>query len=287
MQKRWVGLIAAGPISPTLFKLPNLHDHLELVAAASLRVASRQANRLKAGRAAQIAEFRSLDLVIISGPDDAVPELVELAAHACTEWSGCTFVLFDSRFDRSALEPLAAKGAHTATLDTLDAFPDPTFLCDCSPESVRLIQRFTSGVNAHTFFPNSGAKQLCFAAMALNHDLFAPVFDASVNALRAAGLSNADSALLAERKVNHAVRSWLKAGRKGWAGPLRDRDIATLKKQRDALAVHNPDTARLFVQNAVIAPALFGEELGPLEEFTADSSPSESDNSSHAARAGR
>jgi hypothetical protein len=278
--RRWVGLLAAGPFSPTLFKLADLHDHLDLVAAATLRVASRLANRLKAGRAAEIEEFAHLELILISGPDSSVAGLVQLAAQSQSGWSGVTFVLLDSRHDRSVLEPLAARGAATATLDTLDSFSDPTLLCDCGPESHRLLQRFTAG-----------AKQLCFAALALNHTLFAPVFDASVNALRAAGLSTADSALLADRMVQHTVRSWLKAGRNGWAGPLRDRDLVTLASQRDALARHSAEAARLFAHNARIAPVLFGEEPGPLADLadppSGDEAEAKADNSSHAARAGR
>lgn len=51
IHKPWLGLLAAGPMSPALFRMANLHAHLGPVAAGSVRVASRLANRLKAGTA--------------------------------------------------------------------------------------------------------------------------------------------------------------------------------------------------------------------------------------------
>ena len=63
----WVGLFAAGPVSPALARLPGLHAQLGPVTAASLRVASRIANGLKAGHHATPQNMGAASLFLVSG----------------------------------------------------------------------------------------------------------------------------------------------------------------------------------------------------------------------------
>jgi hypothetical protein len=101
-------------MSPVLFRLPNLHAHLGPVASGSLRVASRLANRLKAGTAVQADQFGAAELVLITGPEGDFDELLQLAVSSGIDWRNRTAILLDFRRDNADLAPLRALGAFGA-----------------------------------------------------------------------------------------------------------------------------------------------------------------------------
>jgi len=271
--KPWIGLLAAGPMSPALFRIARLNVHLGPVASGSLRVASRLANRLKAGTAVQPEVLGQAELIFITGPEDAFPELMQLAMNSGINWQDRTAILLDFRRDSSDLACLRGLGASTGTLDSLDAFPDSRFVSDADVPSRRRLQRFATATSSSIFFLNPGGKQVFVAGTAFTGTLFTPLVAASVDCLKIAGLTPAESILIAERNSLLTLRSWLKAGRKGWTGTLPDGDLESVRRQLQALSNENEVLSEYFANTARLALMLFGEDAGWLRALDREPSP--------------
>ena len=220
IHKPWLGLLAAGPMSPALFRMANLHAHLGPVAAGSVRVASRLANRLKAGTAGVAGRLGEAAVVLITGPEEDFPDLLQLATHSGIDWRGRTAVALDFRRDRSELEPLRRAGAATATLDSLEAFPDCRLVADADDEGRRALQKLGTATRAQIYFLEPGRKRLFAAGLEMGGHLLTAQFAAAVECMRRAGVSNADAQAIADQAVRQSVRAWTKSGRKGWPGTL-------------------------------------------------------------------
>lgn len=272
-RKPWIGLLAAGPMSPALFRVDELHCHLGPVASSSLRVASRLANRLKAGKAVTPDGLAQAELILITGPESAFPALLDLACNAGINWTNRTAVLLDSRRDPSDLAPLEALGAATATLDTLDAFSDLRFVADASDRARRPLARFAAATASHIFFLQPGRKQIFSAGSAFTQTLFAPLVAASARCLKSAGLSSTDALLIAEKNTQQTLRSFLKAGRKGWSGILPEGDLEAVRRQLAALDAESEILAGYFSNTARLALLLFGEDPAWLNSLDAPGSP--------------
>lgn len=270
--KPWLGLLAAGPMSSSLFRLPNLNAHLGPVASASLRVASRLANRLKAGAAVPPEGLAEAELILITGPESGFPELLDLALHAGIDWHGRSVVLLDFRRDATDLGPLRALGASTGTLDYLDAFTESRFVADADDAARRRIQRFAAATASSVFYLESGRKQVFSAGSAFTGTLFTPLVAATVDCLKKAGLTSAESLLIAERNTLQTLRSWLKSGRKGWTGTIADHDMDAIRRQLQALSSESEVLSAYFANTAKLALLMFGEDATWLSSLAEDSS---------------
>ncbi|HEU0121046.1 MAG TPA: ATP-binding protein [Bryobacteraceae bacterium] len=269
--KPWLGLIAAGPLSPSLFRIASLSLYLGPVVSSSLRVASRLANRLKAGDGAALDQLAQAELIFITGPESGFQELLSLAISAEINWSGRSVILLDFRHDSSDLAPLRERGASTGTLDTLDAFPDLRFVADADDDARRRLQRFAAASGTSIFYITPGRKQFFSAGSAFTGTLFSPLVAATVECLKKSGLTQSESLLIAERNTQQTLRSWIKSGRKGWAGTLPDRDVLAVHRQFQALQAENDLLSNYFATTARLALLLFGEDPAWLNALDAQS----------------
>jgi len=269
----FAGLLAAGPMSPMLFRLPNLHAVLGPVASGTLRVASRLANRLKAGTAVPVEQLGTAELVFITGPEGDFDELLRLAASPGIDWRNRTAILLDFRKDDSELAPLRSLGASTGTLDSLDAFAEPHFVAAAGTAARRRLQRFGAATGASIFYLEPGRKQLFAGGTAFTSTLFTPMVAATVECLKSAGLSQAEAIQIAERNAAQTLRSWLKCGRKGWTGALPEGDSGTVQLQRDALRGVSEVLSDSFINSAKLGLQLFREDAGWLDALGGAISP--------------
>jgi len=256
----WVGLIAAGPVSPALARLPGLHAQLGPVTAASLRVASRIANGLKAGHHATPQKMDAASLILVSGPESALPALLELAHSTGLDWSKRAIVLFDSHLDSHDLAAFAQLGAEVASLDPLEGFTDLRFCGEGNPLALRKLKRFLTGCQSYLYVLEPGKKQVFLAGLAFTGTLATPLLAAAVDCFRKAGLDSKDAAVIAERTLLHTIRAWQKAGRQGWTGVLPQRDLEAVRRQLAALGEENSILGEYFSQTAYMALELFGHD---------------------------
>ncbi len=267
----WVGLFAAGPVSPALARLPGLHAQLGPVTAASLRVASRIANGLKAGRHAAPQNMGDASLFLVSGPESALPGLLELAQSTSLDWSKRAIVLFDSRLDSHDLAGFAQLGAEVASVDPLDGFADLRFCAEGDPLALRKVKRFLTACQGYLYVLEPGKKQVFSAGLTFTGTLATPLLAAAVDCFRKAGLDPKDAAVIAERTLLLMLRAWQKAGRQGWTGVLPQRDLEAVRRQLAALGEENSILGEYFSQTAYMALELFGHDaewLRALEDET-------------------
>jgi predicted short-subunit dehydrogenase-like oxidoreductase (DUF2520 family) len=271
----WVGLIAAGPVSPALARLPDLHTQLGPVAAASLRVASRIANQLKAGQPARIEQMQSASLVLVSGPEGSISSLLDLARSAPWDWQSKALVLLDTRLEGRDVEDLAARGAAVATLDPIDGFGEVRFCVDGDAAALRQLKRFLGALRTPYFTVEQGKKQVFSAGLAFTGTLATPLLAAAVECFRNAGLDPKQAAAIAERTLLHTLRAWQKAGRQGWTGVLPQRDLESVRRQLAALAEENTILWAYFAETAHMALELFGHDADWLRALDQDAGPEE------------
>jgi predicted short-subunit dehydrogenase-like oxidoreductase (DUF2520 family) len=246
------------------------------VAAASLRVASRIANQLKAGRPARLDEMEAASLLLISGPDSAIPSLLELARTAAVDWNKRALVLLDTRLDSQDLKDFAARGAEVATLDPVDGFGDIRFCAEGDPAALRKLKKFLAAARTPFFTVEQGKKQVFSAGLAFTGTLATPLLAAAVDCFRKAGLDPKEAAAIAERTLLHTIRAWQKSGRQGWTGVLPQRDLESVRRQLAALEEENTILSAYFAETAYMALELFGHDadwLRALEEDAPETKP--------------
>lgn len=247
----WAGLIAAGPVSPSLYKLANWNATLGPVCAETLRVASRLANQMKAGAAAKPSALAKAQLILISGPGADFESLLDIAMKAEIDWTGRTVLLVDSLRCPNSLAPLRELGAYTGTLDTLDAYSGIHFAAAINGASRRILQRFCTATHSKAFPLPHGAKLLFAAGSALASTLISPAFTAAFESLKHAGLTQPEAEDVIEHIVHHELRAWLKASRKTWTPP---------DANATALAEVDQQLANFFDSTARAARALFAKK---------------------------
>lgn len=256
----WIGLLAAGPMSPALFRLPNRNAYLGPVVSATLRVASRLANRLKAGTPGHPDQLNRAELILVSGPASAFNDLLALALDPSIDWAGRTVIFLDFHQDTSDLTPLRDRGASVGTLDCLTTFTELRFVADCDDDARRRLQRFATAISAGLYYLTPGRKQLFAAGATFTGSLLTPLVAATADCLKKSGLTQSEALQIAERNTQQALRAYSKAGRKGWTGTLPEADVEATRRHLQALQAENQLLANYFAATAHMALNLFGED---------------------------
>ena len=265
-----VGLVGAGKISPALAKLKGLHLQLGPVKASSLRVASRIANQLRAGRpVSSWAEMAGCSLILFSIPDEAIPEAMKSAASSTVNWQGKSLVLFGSGLESSDMSELAACGAMVGTMEKMEGFATNRFAIEGRSGAVREMRRFLKAAGAASLEITAGKKPLYAAGMAFAGTLFTPLVEAAVDCLRKSGLSSQNAVDFAETCFLRTLRAYVKAGKQGWKGPVAKRDIEAMRRLMLALGEDNPLFVAYFAQTARLALDVFGQDKEWLDEMDA------------------
>src|SRR5258706_565119 len=148
-----VALIGAGKLSTSpVSEFWRLSDRLGPVKAPSFRLASRIANRLRAGHPVRdYAEFDSCRLILVSVPDAMLPAVVGEISSANISWRNKSIVLCSALLDSGELSDLASRGASIGSISVIPGFEAPHYLVEGDPlailESKRLVRDAASPAN--------------------------------------------------------------------------------------------------------------------------------------------
>ncbi|MDZ4801926.1 MAG: hypothetical protein SGI92_27545 [Bryobacteraceae bacterium] len=205
-----VALVFAGPVSRgSLGRLPGLRQALAWVKSSSIATASRAVHALHEGRAvAHYADLEEASIILVSVPEHAIKGTVDALAESCLTWQHKTVVLFDTCADSSALEPLAVRGAETATL-LFHARPEQ-FLCEGSTEALRAVRRLT-GTTTLLVLRDKAAY---FRAVDLTTAAFYPLFSAAVDAFCSGGMTKSEAEKTTAAMIAESARTFLRAGKR-------------------------------------------------------------------------
>src|SRR5260370_21610365 len=133
-----VALIGAGKLSGSpVSAFWRLSARLGPVTAPSFRLASRIANRLRAGHPVRdYAEFDSCRLILVSDPDAILPAVVGEIASASICWRNKSIVLCSALPDRGELSDLAPRCASIGSISAIPRFEDPRYLVEGDPLAI-------------------------------------------------------------------------------------------------------------------------------------------------------
>jgi predicted short-subunit dehydrogenase-like oxidoreductase (DUF2520 family) len=257
MQKQQpVALVGAGKVAQSFIgRLTDLADHLGPVKSFSYRVASRIVNSIKAGRpVCDYADIEHCRLVLVCVPDELTATALADMTAAPLDWAGKAVVLCETWQDSAVLEPLAARGAFTASLNAVPGFYDRLFVTEGDGLALRDIKRLITSRSARIMRLRPSAKPVYMAGLAVAA-YSAHLAAAGSDCLRAAGLPVAVSRPIIHALAADAVRSFVKAGRRSVGRPVTACDESRIREQCSALLRTNPDLADFY---STLSSALAG-----------------------------
>ena len=247
-------LIAEGHFSQSwVARLPGLRKHLGPLMGLSLRNASRAAKLIKAGTPSDsYDELKKCDLILLCVPDAQLPFWLENLKTCGTNWAKSGFVLSASALDSGALHPLRELGAYTGSLSELDGLGINRFLYEGEKVVLQRLRRLIEEEGgARVFSMNERMRPVYDAGLTFAAGMTFPMIAAAVDSMRAAGLHVKVAEGAVEAAVLGALRSYLRAGKRGWSGPIAKVDRLELRKQYQALFEQDEVLAEMYLKIAV------------------------------------
>lgn len=247
-------LIAEGPVSQSwVAKLPGLRANLGPVMGLSLRNASRVVNLIKSGVASDdCAAVKKCELVLLAVPDEALEKWV---GKILESFGGCpkmAFVCCSNRMDSGSLETLKPRGAFVGSLSEMEGFAGRRYLFEGENVVLHRLRRLIESDGEGRIVPLDRQRRPVYeAGLTFASGMTFPMISAAVDSMRAAGLhvNIAESAV--EMAVIGAVRAYLRAGKRGWTGPVARTDRAELSRQYRALFEVDEELAEMYLKIAV------------------------------------
>ncbi len=246
-------LIVEGAVSDSwLLHLHNLRQCLGPVMGLSLRNASRAVNQLRAGSPVNdLTILTRADLLLISVPAASLPQWLNRLTTTPQDWPKTAVVLCSSHLGSEALTPLRQAGAPTGSLSAMDGM-ERRFLFEGHKLAGRRVRRLVEeGQHAKLFEIKAGQKAVYEAGLSFASGMTFPLIAAAVDSFRAAGLHPKFAESTVETAVVHALRSYLRAGRRGWTGPVARADRDELARQYQALFTVDEQLAEMFLKIAL------------------------------------
>lgn len=247
--------------------MPKLVEDLGPVKSATVRVARRVSNFLKAGHAvADYEELQSAQLVLLRMPDESVPRIVEEIFAADLVLTDISFVLCESWLTLETLTPLRLRGASVATVLPVPSSRRDWFVVEGDSLAVRHMKRFLEKNDTRALELRSGGKPFYFAAELLSTALPIPILLAAQSALRASGISGNNLYTLLNEMTQSMFRDFLKGARTTWGGPLTACSQEIAGSHIEALRDADPQLADIIGRQLEWARERMGKQKGtPLQ----------------------
>jgi predicted short-subunit dehydrogenase-like oxidoreductase (DUF2520 family) len=247
-----VGLIGTGSLTDSpLTRFWWLSERLGPVKSASYRVASRIANMLRAGHPVKdYAEFESCALILISVPEETVPQVISEMLSSGISWRGKAVVLCSTWLGSGDLCELAARGASVGSISEIPGFDDERYLVEGDPLAIRQSRSLVEYRERRVVSIARHLKPFYLAALTCTGTLLFALLHVASESLRRAGNPPGLSATLLERQVARTLRSYLKGGRRAYLQPRE------LPRQLHALTSASPELANYFEQSCRLAARL-------------------------------
>ena len=259
-----IALVAGGQVSRSfLVRLPHLRERIGPVKAVSIRVASRIVNSIHAGH--PVRDYKSITdarVIAIQVPAERLAHTLEQMLATGANWRGKTVLLCDAELSSAALESLSSAGASAASMAPIEGFDERRFVVEGDPSAVRVARMLVEDNHTRVVEITPGAKDLFLAGLVFATSLFTPMAAAATECLKGAGLETGVATHVAERLFEHSLRSYMKAGRKSWGGPLAAKDQQQVQRNLEALFRASPLLASYYTESALFALHLFRQDTG-------------------------
>lgn len=282
-----VGVVGAGRVGPTLAAALRQAGHRPVAASGVSDASRRRAAELLPGvPLVDPAEVLArADLVLLTVPDDALPELVRGLAETGAVRPGQLLVHTSGRFGTAVLEPALRAGALPLALHPVMTFSgtdvDVPRLAGCSfgvtaPEELRLAaEALVIEMGGEPEWIAEESRPLYHAALALGANHLVTLVAQAMELLRTAGVEAPDRMLgpLLGAALDNALRS----GDAALTGPVARGDAGTVAAHIAELRAHAPGavagyvamartTADRALDRGMLKPELAEDLLGVLSD---------------------
>ncbi|NJQ17379.1 Rossmann-like and DUF2520 domain-containing protein [Streptomyces bohaiensis] len=245
-----VGVVGAGRVGPALAASLALAGHRPVAVSAVSQTSRRRAAELLPDAAVvEPAEVLArAELVLLTVPDDALPDLVAGLARTGAVRPGQLLVHASGRYGTGVLEPARRAGALPLALHPVMTFTgtavDVQRLAGCSfgvtaPEELRMAaSALVIEMGGEPEWIEEAARPLYHAAIALGANHLVTLVAQSMEVLRAAGVTAPDHMLgpLLGAALDNALRS----GDAALTGPVARGDAGTVTEHVAQLRHHVP-----------------------------------------------
>ncbi len=223
---------------------------------------------LRAGYA--VESYEELDpcwLIAVLSTPEYIHQLLDELASASIDWNGKTLLLLDSSLDSQDLGIFRARHAEVASLDPIESHQGVRFVLQADPKTAKKIRGLVEDGRTRMWEIRPGTKSRYLAGLTIVSSFATPLMAASVECLIRSGLDLTQAELVVELMLAKTQRAFLKAGRRGWTGPLAARDIDAMAHQLRAMRETNPALANYFLEGAKAASQYFQQDIGWIEEL--------------------
>jgi hypothetical protein len=221
-------------------------------------------NQMKAGVAVTAWEdLKRADLVVVAVPEGDLGRWVREIAECGVDWIGTSFVVCGRAVESGALGALRDFGASVGSLDVMDGFDEKRLLFEGENLALHRVRRMVEeDGRAKVVELEFGKKRVYEAGMTFASGMIFPMIAAAVDAFKVAGMRGNVAEGVVEMAVAQTVRAYLRAGKRGWTGPVAKGDREELGKQYRALFDAEPVLAEMYLKVAVDYLAEMGAKRG-------------------------
>jgi len=267
---RPLGLIASGRMADTaLTRHAGLARQVGIVTAANLRLASRYANVLKAGRPGPVADLAKCELVVIQSPAQDLPAVVDLLLNSGITWRGRAVALLSEDLEPGVLRALHERRASVCAAALTPGPDKPVMVAEGGVHAVRAVRGWAAAAQIRCIELKAGTKQMYAAGLTAAGALITPVLEGALRSLRAAGLSVPESRRILAYVVDSSLRAHHAHGRKTWPNPASPARREAVKAQLASLALLDAKLARFQQRCMEAALELYGQPVDWLGETPA------------------
>ena len=255
--KRW-GLVAAGSAGGSfLSHYPLLKKRLGPVGSTSYRLAVRISNALRAGTAVRdLAAFADADVVAICVPGGGARRMAHMLGEAGLEWRGRILLLCQCGVYSGELPEFRQWGAAVASINPLDTVAG-RYILEGDAVALAEARSVVRAMKGKAIEVEPARVELLEAAVTLSGSLFTPLIETMAESFRQAGLAGPAAVELAHALLTESLRTFMRAGRKSWSGPVPRADRTRVTRQYEALVRAKPLMGEYFRNAADFAFALY------------------------------
>jgi predicted short-subunit dehydrogenase-like oxidoreductase (DUF2520 family) len=255
-----VGVVGVGRVGATLTAALGLAGHHPVAASGVSDASRRRAEALLPGvpLVEPAAVLENADLVLLTVPDDALPDLVSGLAETGAVRPGQLLVHTSGRYGASVLDPALRAGALPMALHPVMTFTgsrvDVQRLNGCTfgvtaPGELRMAaEALVIEMGGEPEWIEESARPLYHAGLAIGANHMVTLIAQSMDLLRAAGVQEPGRMLgpLLGAALDNALRS----GDAALTGPVARGDAGTVSAHLEQLRQHAPETVASYVAMA-------------------------------------
>lgn len=244
-----LSVIGAGRVGQALGRVfASAGYPIGTVACRSADAARRAVQFIGAGTPRSIGRLPAIDggVVLVTTPDDALADVASRLAARETSFSGTTVLHVSGALGASVLEPLRRRGASIGSMHPLQSFATAelgaarlagsVFAVEGERAAVSEAVRLARDAGGRPVRLKAGSKPLYHAAAVMASGHVTALLDASLQAMRAAGLDEDEALAAVLPLVLGTIANIRERGtRSALTGPFARGDEGTIERNRAAL----------------------------------------------------